>query len=138
MPHDPVKVLEARSWFTKASEDLRAAEHSLKANPPLYPTVVFHCQQAVEKMLKGFLTWHDQRLRKTHSIEEIGENCLKIDSSLKPLIDEAVPLTPYAWSFRYPGEIDEPSDEETMEAINVARKVYKQMLKRVPRDTHPK
>ena len=137
MPLDPVKISETQSWLKKAAEDLRAAQHCLTANTPLGSTAVFHCQQVVEKMLKGFLCWHDQRFRKTHSIEEIGELCLKIDPTLKPLIDEAVVLTPYAWSFRYPGEIDEPTETETKEGINIAKKVAEQILKRLPKETHP-
>ena len=35
------------------------------------------------------------------SSEEIGEQCLGIDPTLKGLIDRAVPLTEYAWKFRY-------------------------------------
>ena len=35
---------------------------------------------------------------------------VRIDETLKSLIDEAVILTPYAWSFRYPGGIDEPTE----------------------------
>ena len=137
MPHDPIRISETKSWFKKALDDLRAAETSLKAHPPLLSISIFHCQQVVEKMLKGFLFWYDQRFRKTHSIEEIDELCIKIDASLKDLIDEAVPLTHYAWRFRYPGEIDEPTDEEIQEALTISKKVYKEILKRLPRETHP-
>jgi len=137
MPHDLVRIEETKSWFKKALEDLRTAEQCLKANPSLNPSVVFHCQQSAEKMFKGFLCWHDQRFRKTHSIEEIGELCLKIDKTLKLLIDEAVVLTPYAWSFRYPGGIDEPTDEETQMALTITKKVFKEILSRAPQETHP-
>ncbi len=36
--------------------------------------------------------WHSIAFRKTHSLEEIGEQCLRIDGTLKPLVDRAVPL----------------------------------------------
>ena len=49
--------------------------------------------RSAEKALKGFLTWHGRPFRKTHSLEEIGEQCLGIDPTLKGLIDRAVPLT---------------------------------------------
>lgn len=73
MPHDPARVAETRGWLVRASSDVRAAEHELRATPPLLDDIVFHCQQAAEKSLKGFLTWHDRPFRKTHSIEELGE-----------------------------------------------------------------
>lgn len=33
MPHDPVKIEETRSWFTKARDDLRAASVDMDAEP---------------------------------------------------------------------------------------------------------
>lgn len=68
--------------------------------PPILDDVVFHCQHA-EKTLKGFLAWHDQVFRKTHNLEELGELCLHIDPTLRSLINRIVPLTEYAWKFRY-------------------------------------
>jgi HEPN domain-containing protein len=73
MPHDPERIAEVRSWFAKASEDLRAAAFKLTAQPPLTADIVFHAQQAVEKAIKGFLSWHDRPFRKTHNLVEIGE-----------------------------------------------------------------
>ena len=117
MQHDPVRVEEARALLVKASEDLRASAHDLTAVPPLLMDSPFHSQQASEKAIKAFLVWHDRPFRKTHSLEEIGEQCLGIDVSLRSLIDEAAPLTAYASAFRYPGEQDEPTIEETEEAF---------------------
>lgn len=79
MPHDPVKVEETRSWFDKARYDLRAASVDMEAEPPLLEDALFHCQQAVEKAMKGFLSWHDQPFRKTHSLSELGVMCIQLD-----------------------------------------------------------
>jgi len=70
--------------------------------------VLFHCQQAYEKALKGLLTWHDIPFRRTHSLEKIGEQCLAREPALKGVLDQAAPLTEYARKFRYPGDIDDP------------------------------
>lgn len=106
MPHDPARVAEVRAWLARAAEDLRAADHELTAIPPILGDLVFHCQQAVEKLFKAFLVWHDVVFRKTHNLEELGEQCLGIDATLGEVVDRAVPLTEYAWRFRYPGEPD--------------------------------
>ena len=137
MPHDPVRVAETEAWLTKAANDLRAAEYEFGAVPPLLGDIVFHCQQAAEKSMKGFLTWHSVAFRKTHSLEEIGEQCLTIDGTLKPLIDRAVPLTDYAWRFRYPGEPAEPPATEAQEALALAREVYEAVIGRLPKDVGP-
>jgi hypothetical protein len=60
MPLDPARIAETKSWFEKAASDLRAADHDLIATPPLTDDVVFHAQQAAEKAMKGYLSWHDQ------------------------------------------------------------------------------
>jgi HEPN domain-containing protein len=140
MPHDPLLVAETKAWFTKAANDLRAAAHEFSAVPPLLGDIVFHCQQAVEKAMKGFLTWHNRPFRKTHSLEEVGEQCLKIDQTLKPIVDRAVPLTEYAWKFRYPGvpdEPEEPSMSEVQEGLACAREVYEAVLSRLPAEVRP-
>jgi HEPN domain-containing protein len=54
MSHDPELLAETSGWLTKAALDLRAADHSLTAVPPLIEDVVFHAQQAAEKCFKAF------------------------------------------------------------------------------------
>jgi HEPN domain-containing protein len=137
MPHDPLLVTETKSWFIKAANDLRAAVHEFSAEPPLLGDIVFHCQQAAEKAMKGFLTWHNCPFRKTHSLEELGEQCLAFDQTLKPFVDHAVPLTDYAWKFRYPGEPEEPPVAEAQEALTLAREVYAALLSRLPEEVRP-
>ncbi len=72
MPLDPVRLEDTRDWLTKANKDLLSADHGLVASPPLFEDVLFHCQQTVEKVLKGFLAYYDIPFRKTHSLEELG------------------------------------------------------------------
>jgi HEPN domain-containing protein len=79
--------------------------------PPFFEDIVFHAQQAAEKTFKAFLAWHERAFRKTHSIEELGEQCIGIEPDLKAIVDLAVPLTAYAWMFRYPGEPEAPTRE---------------------------
>ena len=110
--------------------------HNRRAEPPFLDAVVFHCQQAVEKAPK-FLAWHDVPFRKTHDLEEIGEVCLRLNSSLEEVISRAVPLTEYAWKFRYPGELEEPSVEEADEALATARGVCDTVLAHLPQEVRP-
>jgi len=104
MPPDPELVAETKAWLAKARTDLRAASHEFTADPPIVEDIVFHAQQTVEKCFKAFLAWNGVAFRKTHSLEELGEACLQLEPALRPLVDRAVPLTEYAWKYRYPGE----------------------------------
>lgn len=70
-------------------------------------------------------------------LEELGAQCEALDGTLKPVIDKAVPLTKYAWKFRYPGEPEEPSREEADEALALAREVYDAVLARLPQEVRP-
>ena len=134
---DPVLVSDTRLWLLKAANDLRAAEVDLGAEPPLIEDALFHSQQAAEKALKAFLTFHNVPFRKTHNLEEIGEVCLSIGQSLKNGIDEAVPLTEYAWAFRYPGIIISVDSTEVQTALKISRKLFRVILDRLPSETHP-
>ena len=113
-----------------------AAERLLKA-PALFGAAVFHCQQAAEKALKGFLAWHDTPFRKTHDLEESGEACIAIDATLRETIERAIPLTEYAWKFRYHGEPEEPTREEAEEALVAARDVYAAIAALLPEEAKP-
>ena len=42
---------------------MRLTDERLIAIPPLLDELVFHCQQAAEKALKGLPTWHDLLFR---------------------------------------------------------------------------
>lgn len=137
MQPDPARVADTRGWLVRAVSDLRAARHELTASPPLYDDILFHCQQAAEKSLKAFLAWQDVPFRKSHNLEEIGEQCLAIDESLRPTIDRAVPLTEYAWKYRYPGDDREPDRAEVDVALEIATRVLNEVLDRLPRETHP-
>lgn len=103
------KKAEVEVWLAKADVDLRAAAFEFTASPPFVEDICFHAQQAAEKAMKAFLTWHDRPFRKTHDLGEIGIACVAIDASLEDVLKEAAPLTEYAWRFRYPADLNSPS-----------------------------
>ena len=137
MPPDPALAAEVRAWLSKAAKDLAAADYELRADPPFVEDIVFHSQQAAEKSLKAFLSWHVIPFRKTHNLVELGEACSQIDQNLESLLRSAAPLTEYAWKFRYPGDPVEPSAQEAADALAVARAVFEAVLSRLPSDAHP-
>lgn len=120
MPPD-ARAAEAGSWFSKAKEDLRAAEVDLAARPPLLADAGFHCQQAVEKAMKALLVFDAQPFGKTHDLRALGDRLVARHPELDSLVDDAAPLTEYAWRFRYPGEPFEPERAEIRESLEIAR-----------------
>jgi len=133
----PEKLAEVRSWLKKAASDLRGADIDLAASPPFIEDMLFHCQQAAEKTMKGFLTAHDRIFRKTHDLDELASACEAVDPTLKEVLNPARDLTVFAWEFSYPGEAEAPSLEEARQFRVVAGEVYQSVLARLPQEAHP-
>ena len=137
MPYDPELVEETRAWLVKAREDLRAADFLFTATPPLLALIAFECQQAAEKSLKGFLTWNSVPFRRTHNLEEVGEQCVAIDPSLAALVAASVKLSEYAWKYRYPDSPSGPPEQAARDALALARSVFAAILGRLPEAVRP-
>jgi HEPN domain-containing protein len=119
-------------WLQKAEIDLRAAEALLANAPPLLYPSCFHAQQAAEKFLKAFLTWHQVEFPKTHAIGELLDLAAAVDAALADGLAAATVLSPYGVAIRYPGEQPEPSPAETAEAIDLAKTVKSVVLAALP------
>jgi HEPN domain-containing protein len=83
--------------------------------------------------MKALLTWHDSAFPKTHNLEELGELCVRIDSTLAGIMEDVTPLTEYAARFRYPGAPWEPTLQEARESIELAQTFVDAIVKRLPR-----
>ena len=73
-PEDPGAAL-SRQWLLRAQRDLKTADR-LAADADLAGMVTFHCQQAAEKALKGYLASRNQPFRRTHDLRELLGQCL--------------------------------------------------------------
>jgi HEPN domain-containing protein len=120
MPRDPIALEDACAWLAKADLDLRAAHGDLALAPPLLGDAAFHCQQAAEKALKAVLALHDRPFRKTHDLGELGRAVREVEPGLAAEESAVVPLSDYAWEFRYPGDVIDPPAEEVDVALGLA------------------
>ena len=122
-PPEEVKRELVQQWIATAEQDLGAAETLLSAERPFFYPVCFHAQQAGEKYLKAFLTWHQVEFPKTHSLGELLDMVGQVDSALESSLQDAIALNPYGVDIRYPGDAPEPDRGEAQEAVELARKV---------------
>ncbi len=139
LPVDP-KVELTRQWLRKASGDLTKADVLLASSPSaanVLDGAVFFCQQAAEKALKGFLTWHDQPVRKTHDLRALVQACEAVDPALSQLRLAAEVLMPYLSEFRYPGGDEQPAPEAARDALDLARDVFELVVARLPEAAQP-
>ena len=137
MQSDPARVADTKAWLAKATQDLRRVEILLAANPPDVEGALFHSQQAAEKALKAFLTWHDLPFRRVHELDVIGGQCVDVDTTLADLVNRVDALAKYAWRFRYPGAPYDPTLEEGRAASMLAREAMDAIMGRLPDETKP-
>ncbi len=118
---NPSKELALR-WFQKAENDLLNVENNLKATYYPADTVCFHCQQAAEKYLKGFLAWHEVPFFKIHDLLELLKQVTQIASAAEELTASLLLLDEYAVQVRYPQEYENiPGEKEVNMAVAAAR-----------------
>jgi len=119
-------------WLQKAESDIKVARHILEMDDPPTDAICFHCQQAIEKYLKAFLTYHDVRVKKTHDLGMLLEMCLEIDKEFE-IMDKGkiASLTPFAMEIRYPDEIYIPTIDESKNALETALKVKEIVFKKL-------
>lgn len=134
---DEAKRDLVRSWLTKAQHDL-ASSRKLATDPdPYLDTAIYHCQQAAEKVVKGFLVFHDQRFTKTHDIEALILLAIPFEAGFSSWKNVGQHLTPYSAEFRYPGEESEPDQAEFDQALQDAEGFYTFVLSKLPSEVHP-
>ena len=129
----------ARDWLTRASHDLQAALTLAATTEPLLDTAIYHCQQAAEKAIKGWLQLHDDPFPKTHDIEGLAAQASKLNGDFNQFARAAAVLTPYVSAFRYPGGSDEPmpTREEFAEAMQHAQNIFDFVVHLLPPEARP-
>jgi HEPN domain-containing protein len=133
MTPSEARARESREWLAKADEDLSSARVLIGSGH--IANALFFCQQAAEKSLKAFLTWHEQAFRRTHDLEELGEACRAIDGTLAALLEQADVLSDFAWKLRYPGAVYTPELEEAEAMFGIAFGIFREIQSRLPLET---
>lgn len=128
-----------REWLTRALHDLQTSR--ITANAPDGPldTAIYHCQQAAEKSVKGWLTARQVSFEKTHDIRRLVRQAVEVLPEFARFADAAEILTPYVSAFRYPGLTDEqmPSREEFEIALQHAGAIYDFVVNQFPAEARP-
>ena len=117
---DNKHVLE---WFRFGDMDLSAASHLLSLHPVPLEIICFHCQQAVEKYLKGYLIYAGpEQPPKIHDLRQLRQLCLEYDEQFDSIADACEALTIYGVQPRYPDEIY-LEDHHMKKALDYARQI---------------
>jgi HEPN domain-containing protein len=125
------KIDLVKSWFKIANDDILVAQQLMRYEDPVLRSICFHCQQAVEKYIKGFIIYLDGDFSFTHDISRLLSELNVYESDFK--LDDILPdqLTTYAVEARYPDPENGISLEKAKDAIFIALEVRRRILQKV-------
>ena len=78
------------------------------------------------------MTFHDIRAGKTHNIENLLRLSSPVVDGLEKLKEQAKTLSIYAVDSRYPVPHGDVSNNEAIEAVETARKIFECVLSALP------
>ena len=119
-------------WIELADKDLDLAIHTAKTMRPIpYEIVCFHCQQFVEKYLKGFLVSKGKEPPYIHDLVKLTALCEEENSDFGQIKQKCIILTQYGVQPRYPGGM-EISEEDMTRALNISQDIKLFILHTAP------
>ena len=92
-------------WFDYGDADLETAEHLLTMHHLRFEIICFHCQQAAEKYLKGYLLYNGIFPPKIHDLDKLCEMCVEYNTEFESIYTECEGLSDYGVQPRYPNEM---------------------------------
>jgi HEPN domain-containing protein len=111
-PDPTARWRRVKAWIRHAEDDARIAGSCIALDPPAVGGAAYHCRQAAEKLLKGFLVQAEIDFRKTHDLSVLGDLVVPRFPDLKPLVMAMEAWSTWAVAFRYPPEnLPEPEPE---------------------------
>ncbi|HWZ16207.1 MAG TPA: HEPN domain-containing protein [Mucilaginibacter sp.] len=117
----PALLAYVNSWINKAEHDLISAQRLLEIEPMILDNACFHCQQAIEKLLKAFLIYHGQDVERTHNIIFLLSECANFDPVFGAI--DPLDINTYAVQGRYPDSNLMPSKEEAESYYQLALEI---------------
>lgn len=111
-------------WKEFADMDYQTAVYlNENMRPKPLEIICYHCQQAIEKMLKGVLISYGVKVQKTHDLgllaEQLGE-FVRVSEDYLEMCDD---LTPYGVKIRYPQELF-IEEHHADKALKETKKLY--------------
>jgi HEPN domain-containing protein len=118
-----MSATDPAAWFARAENDLLSIRNNIAAERIPWNVVTFHAQQAAEKYLKGFLVVQGAVPPKIHDLSRLLDLAVHHDASLEALRSNCIELTDAGFRSRYPGEPDEPGEQDARDAIAMADRI---------------
>jgi HEPN domain-containing protein len=111
-----------KEWLEKADNDWNVVRILLKDGSPPHDAICFHCQQYVEKLIKGLLCRNDVECPKSHDIRRLAQLAEPFVPEIKNLLDGADTLSACAVANRYPDGFSNITKENMEAVVAITRK----------------
>jgi HEPN domain-containing protein len=89
-----------------------------------YEIICYHCAHAVEKYLKGYLTYKDIIPKKTHDLLFLNSLCIEQDNNFEEIRTECGYINRFVNDIRYPHK-HETNEDDVNFSINGVEKIRK-------------
>lgn len=126
---------QVSEWMKRADDDEQNAHSLLTHRDGTANGVCFLSQQMAEKYLKAFLVATKNWFPKTHLLDNLLESCMEIDVSFEGVKEEAISLSSFYISTRYPGDYPEFSWRDAENGFQAACVIKEFVLRKLlPKD----
>ena len=117
-----MKIKDIVEWLLIADEDFYSAQILNQQERRPYEIICYHCAQAVEKYLKGYLAYIDVTAPKTHNLSFLLDLCIESNNEFEKIRTECGVLNKFTNEIRYPSRI-ELKDEDVRYSISAVKMV---------------
>ena len=115
-------------WLYYANLDLLAAK-TLLGDERCYNSAAFHCQQCIEKGLKGYLLFKKHHLYDGHNLTWLCKQAASTDYHFEKWLEKSTLLNHYYIETRYPADLPLDIDTDTiMELIQSTSEMLSFMI----------
>lgn len=127
---------QSLKWLRRAADDLAVARLVLDENYAAH--ACFLAQQCMEKSLKAFLLYKQNRYPRTHKLVDLLNVCRQLDNRWNDFFDDCIVVDQYYIPTRYPdaipGGLPEglPSAAEAAESIASAERLLQFAVTLIP------
>lgn len=120
-----VDTIKYNEWFIMAQKDIKSAKILFEHDAD-NEMVCFHCQQAIEKYLKGYLIFKMGELQEGHSLVKLCKKAMACDKIFSKYLKDLAFVNTFYIETRYPA-VDPlvVSDEDTKECMEIVDKIIK-------------
>lgn len=122
------KIDIIKQWIEKGDHDLGTAQVTFLYLPQYRDTISFHCQQAAEKYLKGYLLFLEIPFQKKHSLNYLLSMISGEIEVSNEIFENASILEDFAVEIRYPDTSIDLSDEDIKQAIGISKLIRTYVL----------